>query len=233
MSSSECPLSGKLLLPWDFYLYDSALCLIVALTVLNCFCCQLSKVAFSMSLCPSGALDRAPCLTTQKWNCFSGLLYTDLCLSAAFWVFYFSFISQVRVDLMIWRPDERTTAIWAGWLRTWSPRAPPANPYFVSPSPLSGGQAVRLLMLVWGWEQDFKLASLSAGVCFQGRWRVVTWLYCPPLPALEGDFFCQQMCYTSRGNGICLWGQVQKASLLSPFHPVTCKALFTLWRPKE
>lgn len=42
------------------------------------------------------------------------------------------------------------------------------------PGLISGGQAMRLLMLVWGWEQDFELASLSAGVCFHDRWWVVT-----------------------------------------------------------
>lgn len=42
------------------------------------------------------------------------------------------------------------------------------------PGLISGGQAMRLLMLVWGWEQDFELASLSAGVCFHDRWWMVT-----------------------------------------------------------
>lgn len=88
------------------------------------------------------------------------------------------------------------------------------------PGPISGGQAVRLLMLEWGWERDFELAFLSAGVCFHDRWWVVTWLYCPPLLALKGDFLCQQTCYTSRGNSICLCGQVQKALLLSSLHPL-------------
>ena len=66
---------------------------------------------------------------------------------------------------------------------------------------------MRLLMMAWGWEQNFELPSLSAGVCFHDRWWVVTWLYCLSLPALEGDFLCQQTCYTSRGNSICLRGQ--------------------------
>lgn len=39
------------------FILPSILCLIAALTVLNCFCCQLSKVAFPMSLYPPGALD--------------------------------------------------------------------------------------------------------------------------------------------------------------------------------
>lgn len=57
------------------FILPSILCLIAALTVLSCFCCQLSKVAFPMSLCPPGALDiqRQGRLATQKQDCFSGL----------------------------------------------------------------------------------------------------------------------------------------------------------------
>ena len=119
-------------------------------------------------------------------------------------------------DLMIWR------AWWENYsdLGRVTPNLISVGPRRIIPTSsfpatISGGQAVRLLTLVWGWEQDFELPSLSAGVCFHDRWWVVTWLYCPPLPALEGDFLCQQTCYTSRGNSICLWEQVQKASPLS------------------
>ena len=211
----------------------STLCLTAVLTVLNCFRCQLSKVAFPKSLCPPGALgiQSQGRLATQKQDRFSGLWDTDLCLSAM----VFPFLSQRRVTIWWFEgADERTAVIWAGWPRTWSLQAQQANPYLVFPSPHLRRSGSGVLTMAWGWEQDFELPSLSAGVCFHDRWWVLTWLYCPSLPALEGDFLRQQTCYTSRGNSICLWGQVQEVPLLSVIlHPSVWKPLFAHLRPKE
>lgn len=63
------------------FVFLSTLCLIAALTMLIFFCCQLSKVAFSMSLRPLGPWTcgrRAGCPATRKWDCFPGL-HCSLC----------------------------------------------------------------------------------------------------------------------------------------------------------
>lgn len=74
------------------------LCLIAASTVLNGFCCQLSKVAFSC-LCVLWGLGHLEMGQTvwphRNGIAFLGSLYTDLCLSAM----VFPFISQIRVKI--------------------------------------------------------------------------------------------------------------------------------------
>lgn len=60
-------------------------------------------------------------------------------LISAYLPWFALYLTDKTEDLMLrwWPggPDVRTAAIWAGWPRTWSLEAPPANPYLVTPSP--------------------------------------------------------------------------------------------------
>lgn len=82
-------------------IYITHSCMVVALEVLNSFCCQFSKVAFLMSLCASGALDilRQGRRITEK-----GLLSLLFTLIFTYLPRFVTCLSDKSEDLMILGP---------------------------------------------------------------------------------------------------------------------------------